>query len=197
MISKPLKSIKPARKVFHAIGTAMSAMICPATSSITTNCGSFLADARLTRVAAGIPIRMTNIATATASVVRSDGDNARATIAQIRTVAADAQLPGPGRRCPIPKNVAASVAHSGARGRKAPSSSLGPPFLIEFGTPALRPDTALSSGAAALRSSDKSAHLGSGFTNLPLPECGLGSLPRCRLLGRKLRIGRWPICPGR
>ena len=37
MISKTLKSIKPARKDFHARGTAISAISCPATSSMTTN----------------------------------------------------------------------------------------------------------------------------------------------------------------
>src|SRR5436305_8333236 len=45
---------------------------------------------------------------------------------QRRTVAAEAQVPGPGRIRPIPKNVATSVAHSGAGGDTA------------GGTPALR-----------------------------------------------------------
>ena len=43
MISKTRKSIKPTRKVFHVSGTAIRAMSCPATSSMTTNCGSFVA----------------------------------------------------------------------------------------------------------------------------------------------------------
>src|ERR1019366_1346596 len=42
-----------------ARGTAMSVTSCPATSSMTTNCGSFKPDARATSVAAGIPMRVT------------------------------------------------------------------------------------------------------------------------------------------
>jgi hypothetical protein len=37
----------------------------------------------------------------------------RARAAHNNTVAADPQVPGPGRSLPIPKNVATSVAHSG------------------------------------------------------------------------------------
>lgn len=69
-MSKARKSIKPVRKVFHARGTAMSAINCPATSSITTICGSLLPKARDTRVAAGIPIAMTNTANPIATGVR-------------------------------------------------------------------------------------------------------------------------------
>ncbi len=58
-ISKTRKSIRPARNVFQASGTAMSATSCPATSSMTTNCGSFKPEARATRVAAGIPMSVT------------------------------------------------------------------------------------------------------------------------------------------
>src|SRR5271154_4958824 len=36
---------------------------------------------------------------------------------QSKTVAAEPQLPGPGRRRPVPKKVATSLAQSGARGR--------------------------------------------------------------------------------
>ena len=50
---------------------------------------------------------------AIATGVRDEGASARATAAHSKTVAADPQLPGPGRSLPIPKNVATSVAHSG------------------------------------------------------------------------------------
>ena len=136
-ISNALKSIRPARKVFHASGTAISAMSCPATSSITTNCGSFVAEARATRVAAGMPISVTSAARAMATGVRSEGGNSWATAAQITTVAADAQVPGPGCRRPIPKKVATRVAQSGAVGRD-PSTSLRAGSATAGGTPALR-----------------------------------------------------------
>jgi len=41
MISKARKSIKPASRLFHESGTAISAVSCPATSSITTKLGIF------------------------------------------------------------------------------------------------------------------------------------------------------------
>ena len=71
MMSKALKSIKPARKVFHVNGTAIKAMSCPATSSMTTNWGSFFPEARQTWVAAEIPMTMTRTARAITSAVRS------------------------------------------------------------------------------------------------------------------------------
>src|SRR5580693_8371013 len=115
-MSNALKSIRLARKVFHASGTAISAISCPATSSMTTNCGSFAADARATRVAAGMPTSATRTARAMATGVRSEGVRPYAMAAQITTVAAEAQVPGPGCRRPIPKKVATVVAQSGARG---------------------------------------------------------------------------------
>jgi hypothetical protein len=153
-ISKALKSIRPARKVFHARGTAIRAIIWPATSSMTTNCGSLMADARATRVAAGIPITVTNAAMAMAIGVRKDAVSVCATAAQIATVAADAQVPGPGRTRPIPQKVASSVAHCGAHGRDAPATAGG--------------TLALHSGWAGL-------DCASGVTTrLPrLPGCGL------------------------
>ena len=72
MISKARKNIKPASKLFHESGTAISAMSCPATSSITTNWGSFSPDARATRVAAGMPIDVIRTASAMANGVRRD-----------------------------------------------------------------------------------------------------------------------------
>lgn len=113
-ISNARKSIKPARKVFHASGTAMSAINCPATSSITTICGSFLPDACETRVAAGIPTAMTTTAKASAATVRRFGGSQWHTAPQSTTVAADPHVPGPGFSRPIPKKVAIAVAQSGA-----------------------------------------------------------------------------------
>src|SRR5258708_2153117 len=56
-ISKALKSIKPSSRDCHAIGAAITVISWPATSSITTNCGSLRLLALATCVAAGIPIR--------------------------------------------------------------------------------------------------------------------------------------------
>ena len=47
--------------------------------------------------------------------IRSEGVRTYASAAHNNTVTADAQLPGPGRNRPIPKNVATSVAHVGVR----------------------------------------------------------------------------------
>lgn len=154
MISKPLKSIKPARKVCHARGTAIREISCPATSSITTNCGSLVADERATRVAAGIPMRAASIARPMANGVRSGGAIRWATAAQSTTVAADPQVPGPGRRRPMPKKVATTVAQSGARGRDGPATA--------GRTPALRS----GDGTLAAAGSD------SGFTIGPLGLLG-------------------------
>src|SRR5437899_7680067 len=40
-MSNPRKSIKPSKRDFHDIGTAINAISWPATSSMTTHCGSF------------------------------------------------------------------------------------------------------------------------------------------------------------
>lgn len=128
-MSNTLKSIKPARKVFHESGTAMSEMSWPATSSMTTKLGSFLADARAARVAAGIPTRVTTTARTIRIGVRRGYGRARARAAQRSMVAADAHVPGPGRMWPMPKNVAVSVAQPGARKGDA---------AIPGGTPTLR-----------------------------------------------------------
>src|SRR6266705_5591200 len=85
-----------------------------ATSSITTNCGSFRPDARDTRVAAGIPMSTDMRARTLAAAGCEVAEIECATIAQSRTVAAEPQLPGPGRRRPTPKKVAITVAQSGA-----------------------------------------------------------------------------------
>jgi hypothetical protein len=161
MISKALKSIKPARKVFHTRGTAISAISCPATSSITMNFGSLVADARATRVAAGMPIRVTSTAAEMATEVRSEGGMRWAAAAQIITVVAEPQVPGPGRRWPIPQKVAIRVAQSGARGRRPPSSSSGQAPATASGTRE-RP-----SGWVLLASTEPGAGFTIGLLGLP------------------------------
>ena len=151
MISKPLKSIKPARKVFHESGTAINAINCPATSSMTTNCGSFRPEDRATCVAAGMPVSVTSTARASATGVRSDGVRLWASADHNMTVVADAQLPGPGRTWPMPKNVAVNLAHRGVRGRDAPSASSGQAPATAGGTPALRSRGGVTSRPSDLR----------------------------------------------
>src|ERR1035437_8222020 len=121
-ISKTRKSIRPARNVFQPSGTARSVTSCPATSSMTTNCGSFKPEERATRVAAGIPMRVTAAAAMMVAQTRSATGIRKLANAHRITVANDPQVPGPGLRRPAPKNVAVSVAHSGARGRDAPAT---------------------------------------------------------------------------
>ena len=132
-MSKTRKSIRPTRNVFQASGTAMSATSWPATSSITTNCGSFAPDARSTCVAAGIPIRVTSAAAMIVAQVRASGGMRELISAQTITVATDPQVPGPGWRRPAPNNVATRVAHTGARGRDAPATAGGTPALRSGG----------------------------------------------------------------
>src|SRR5271170_4104005 len=112
-MSKTRKSIKPARKVFQANGTAMSATSCPATSSMTTNCGSFNPEDRATSVAAGIPISVTTAAATIVAQVRLAAGIPELANANNMTVANDPQVPGPGLRRPAPKKVATSVAQIG------------------------------------------------------------------------------------
>jgi len=113
-ISKTRKSIKPARKGFQASGAAMSVTNCPATSSMTTNCGSFRPAARATMVAAGIPINVTTTAAMIVAQTRFPSGIRELANAHKITVAKDPQVPGPGLRRPVPKKVATSVAQIGA-----------------------------------------------------------------------------------
>jgi hypothetical protein len=129
-ISKARKSIKPVRKVFHANGTPIRAMSWPATSSMTTDWGSFLPDARDTRVAAGMPMPAAKTASASTVPVRKLGGRLRETAAQSKTAAADPQVPGPGFSRPTPKKVAIAAAQSGAVALFV--------VAIVCGTPALR-----------------------------------------------------------
>ncbi len=57
---------------------------------------------------------VTTTANATATGVRNEGASTWASAVHNKTVATDAQVPGPGRIRPTPKNVPTSVAHAGA-----------------------------------------------------------------------------------
>ena len=85
---------------------------------MTTNCGSFTPEERATRVAAGIPMRVTAAAATIVAQVRFATGIRELANAHTRTVANDPQVPGPGLRRPVPKNVATSVADSAAAGRE-------------------------------------------------------------------------------
>jgi hypothetical protein len=110
-MSKPRKSIKLTIRYFHAGGTATSASICPAASSTTTNWGSAIPLVRASDPAAGIPIAAINAAAANAvSVSHSARIWWCETNHHTPTAAADVQVPGPGRKCPKPKQVAMAQA---------------------------------------------------------------------------------------
>src|SRR5208283_1695262 len=81
---------------------------------MTTNCGSFRPEDRATRVAAGIPMRVTAAAAMMVAQTRSATGIRGLANAHKITVANEAQVPGPGLRRPTPKKVATSVAQSGA-----------------------------------------------------------------------------------
>ena len=176
-ISNPRKSIKPSSRDFHAIGTAISVISCPATSSMTTNCGSFNAEARATRVAAGIPTQQSLRSQQEPPRAARTGASQRASSHHRRTVAAEPQVPGPGCKRPTPKNVAISVAQEGARG----------------GTVA---------GQLALgrwrrrRYAVGVARFQSGRLLILMASSGLPHRP-CPAPATKLRTRRWPICPDR
>ena len=116
-MSNTRKSIKPAKRDFQATGAPTKVINWPATSSMTTNCGSLRPLARATAVAAGIPMNTTRIAARIAAAASHETGIQRAMTHQSMTVAAEPQVPGPGFRRPTPKNVATSVAQSGAGGR--------------------------------------------------------------------------------
>src|ERR1700730_13237465 len=113
-ISNALKSIKPNSRDCHVVGAAIRVMSWPATSSMTTNCGSLRLLARATCVAAGIPTRNAVRANRAAAQGCQLCAIQRATSHHSRTVAAEPQVPGPGRRYPTPKKVATIVAQRGA-----------------------------------------------------------------------------------
>src|SRR5271156_6083014 len=81
---------------------------------MTTNCGSFKPAPRATRVAAGIPTRVTIAAAMIVAHRRSATGIREHANAHRITVATDPHVPGPGLSRPRPKNVATSVAQTGA-----------------------------------------------------------------------------------
>src|SRR6185312_4571516 len=105
-MSKLRKSIKPASMYFQFTGMAINAIIWPATSSITTNPGSLIPLSRATTVEGGMPIRVTSTETATAAGTCHPEGSHKPAAHQSAIVAADAQVPEPGWRCPMPKKVA-------------------------------------------------------------------------------------------
>jgi hypothetical protein len=106
---------------------------------MTTNCGSFKPEERASRVAAGIPMRVTAAAAMMVAQVRFATGIRELANAHMRTVANDPHVPGPGLRRPVPKNVATCVAQSGAPGRDAAATG--------GGTPAVWSGAAVRSGA--------------------------------------------------
>jgi len=113
-MSNARKSIKPASNGFHRIGHAINVTSCPATSSMTTCCGSFLPQPRASRVAARMPTAVTATISNRIMGTWAHGGSRKATSHQTSTAAKDPQVPGPGRSRPTPKKVATSVAHLGA-----------------------------------------------------------------------------------
>ena len=186
-ISKTRKSIRPARNVFHAKGTAMRVTSCPATSSMTTNWGSSTPATRATRVAAGMPMSVTKAAATMVAQVRLAAGMWELANHQTMTVATDPQVPGPGLRRPAPKKVATSVAQSGARGER-PRLPAGRRRYVGRGwgcsgvclTAHLRVGSGLFAFGGGLRD-----YVGASG---PLAEVDLSGSGRCRKGSR----GRWP-----
>ena len=76
-ISNARKSIKPASSGFQRMGQAIRVTSCPATSSMTTCCGSFLPQPRASSVAAGIPMAVTTTISTRMTGTRADGGKLR------------------------------------------------------------------------------------------------------------------------
>ena len=87
-------------------GAAMSAIICPATSSMTTKPGSLRPLSRATVVDGGIPSTVITIETRIAVGSSQLGAISRAAAHHTRIVIAEAHVPDPGCRWPMPKKVA-------------------------------------------------------------------------------------------
>src|SRR5438067_3561733 len=128
-MSNPRKSIKPSKRDFHEIGTAISVMNWPATSSMTTHWGSFEPLARDAKVAAGIPMTTASRASRIAAQGCQYAPIQRVISHHNTTVAAEAQVPGPGRSRPMPKNVATRSAQRGAAAAPLSRMSLLEPAL--------------------------------------------------------------------
>jgi hypothetical protein len=101
-------SIKPASMYFQFTGTAINAIIWPATSSITTNPGSSMPLSRATTVEGGMPTSAISTDTAMAAGTSHAGGIQRLAAHQSAIVTADAHVPEPGWRYPMPTNVAIS-----------------------------------------------------------------------------------------
>src|SRR5690349_12950290 len=107
-MSKLRKSIKPASMYFQCSGTAIKAIICPATSSITTKPGSLMPLSRATTVEGGIPITVTATEITSAERVSHAAGIQWPAPHHSKTVTAAAHVPDPGCKWPMPKNVAIS-----------------------------------------------------------------------------------------
>src|SRR5438105_12136398 len=90
------------------MGTAISEMSWPATSSMTAKEGSAIPLSTATVVQVGTPIMTTNAAASVEYSHKFSGEVRCAASHHKPTVAAEAHVPGPGLRNPIPKNVANS-----------------------------------------------------------------------------------------
>src|SRR5437899_7563584 len=128
-MSNPRKSIKPSKRDFHDIGVAINVISWPATSSMTTHWGSFEPLARDAKVAAGIPMTTASRASRIAAQGGQYAPTQRVISPHQTTVAAEAQVPGPGRSRPMPKNVATSSAQRVVRRRDAPATAGGTPAV--------------------------------------------------------------------
>src|SRR5437588_8671695 len=101
---------------------------------MTTCEGSCNPQRRASRVAAAIPISVAaTVQAIAAGRIHAGADERRdASSHHSSTVTADAHVPGPGRRCPIPSNVLTAQAQSlGARCTAAAAAVLGS-ALIEY-----------------------------------------------------------------
>ena len=95
-ISNARKSIKPSSRDCHAIGAAIRVMSWPATSSITTNCGSFRPLARATAWPREFQPESPQEPARTATQGCQPGTIERARSHHSRTVVAEPQVPGSG-----------------------------------------------------------------------------------------------------
>src|SRR5207248_3989179 len=101
----------------------------PATSSMTTHWGSFEPLARDAKVAAGIPMTTASRASRIAAQGCQYAPIQRVISHHNTTVAAEAQVPGPGRSRPMPKKVATNSAQRGAIAAASSRMSLLEPAL--------------------------------------------------------------------
>src|SRR4051812_14953270 len=110
VMSNTRKSIRLRTRYFHTAGTAIIAINCPATSSMTTNPGSWTPLSRETIVEARIPTTVTRKLRTMHAIHCCDASTFVASTHHNSTVAAEAHVPGPGFTSPMPKNVAMTQA---------------------------------------------------------------------------------------